>query len=170
MLKHKCFNFSANAPSNSPFCTFPSHPQPGLIHLDTNLHFISSNPISINRKVSTEKAASEAKVPVCCALRLDEGTWVSHPLGLTRICNLRGKSSSPDIPMAHGDDQATLWTLNGSSYQKGKRWRNLLVKSHWCCGRNCGQNSMSFRERQNKTFSLGMVWLQQCFDCPFLID
>lgn len=68
MLEHKCFNFSANALSDTLSCTLLSHSQPSLIHLETNLHFISPNPISINIKVSTEKGASEANVPVCCAL------------------------------------------------------------------------------------------------------
>lgn len=170
MLEHKCFNFSANALSNTPFCTLLSHPQPRLIHLETNLHFISPNPISINIKVSTEKAASEANVPVCCALWPDEGTWVSHPLSLTRICNLRERSSSPNIPIAHGDDQATLWKPNGTCILTIKReigeeitlWKALdaleklvtIFKGFW--------------RKRSILFGHGLAPTVMCFGCPLL--
>lgn len=174
MLEHKCFNFSANAPSNTPSCTLLSHPQPRLIHLETNLHFISPNPISINIKVSTEKAASEANVPVCCALWPDEGTWVSHPLSLTRICNLRGLSSSPNIPIAHGDDQVTLWKPNGTAFpdiRRGKGEEITLWKAfhamekaiyymYWQYLKAFGENNINSGKKSALTGT--------CFGCPLL--
>lgn len=174
MLEHKCFNFSANAPSNTPSCTLLSHPQPRLIHLETNLHFISPNPISINIKVSTEKAASEANVPVCCALWPDEGTWVSHPLSLTRICNLRGRSSSPNIPIAHGDDQVILWKPNGTAFpdiRRGKGeeitlWKALdamekaIYYMYWQYLKAFGENNINFGRNSAS--------IATCFGCPLL--
>lgn len=171
MLEHKCFNFSANAPSNTPSCTLLSHPQPRLIHLETNLHFISPNPISINIKVSTEKAASEANVPVCCALWPDEGTWVSHPLSLTRICNLRGRSSSPNIPIAHGDDQVTLWKPNGTAFpdiRRGKGeeitlWKafddmeNAVYYTYWQYLKAFGENNINFGKKFS--FNSDVLWV-----------
>lgn len=52
---------------------------------------------------------------------------------MTRICNLRGQSSSPNVPIAHGDDQVTLWKPNGTYFPDIRRRRggekNRSVKS-----------------------------------------
>lgn len=127
-------------------------------------------------------------MPVCCAPWPDEGTWVSHPLSLTRICNLRGRSSSPNIPIAHGDDQVTLWKPNGTAFpdiRRGKGeeitlWKALGAMEKaiyyvcWQYLKAFGENNINFGKKSASTamcfgYSLLGILLRDYVGCRVVL-